>query len=314
MSHFGEKGESLKLVADHAVQQLPFLTFNPSLDCQELAERSRELEEEKGILLENVRLFPGETENLSSLVAGFASLGDIFINDAFSVSHREHASVVGLGSTMLSYFGPTMTRELEHLSKALTPNPPALFIVGGAKISTKLNLIRQYLDKGVKVFVGGAMVHNIWKELGLEIGQSFYDPAYHLPETFVKHPLLLTPQDVILATGETVPITKIPKDGVVVDCGKATVGMLAQIMNLSNTVIVNGPLGLYEKGWLYGSEQVLNAVASSKVTSYIGGGDTVTVAHKLGLLEKFTFVSLGGGAMLDFLASGTLPGIDAVTK
>jgi phosphoglycerate kinase len=130
----------------------------------------------------------------------------------------------------------------------------------------------------------------------------------------VKHPLLLTPQDVILATGETVPITKIPKDGVVVDCGKATVGMLAQIMNLSNTVIVNGPLGLYEKGWLYGSEQVLNAVASSKVTSYIGGGDTVTVAHKLGLLEKFTFVSLGGGAMLDFLASGTLPGIDAVTK
>ena len=314
MSHFGEKGESLKLVADHAVQQLPFLTFNPSLDCQELAERSRELEEEKGILLENVRLFPGETENLSSLVAGFASLGDIFINDAFSVSHREHASVVGLGSTMLSYFGPTMTRELEHLSKALTPNPPALFIVGGAKISTKLNLIRQYLDKGVKVFVGGAMVHNIWKELGLEIGQSFYDPAYHLPETFVKHPLLLTPQDVILATGETVPITKIPKDGVVVDCGKATVGMLAQIMNLSNTVIVNGPLGLYEKGWLYGSEQVLNAVASSKVTSYIGGGDTVTVAHKLGLLEKFTFVSLGGGAMLDFLASNTLPGIDAVTK
>ncbi len=314
MSHFGEKGESLKLVADHAVQQLPFLTFNPSLDCQELAERSRELEEEKGILLENVRLFPGETENLSSLVAGFASLGDIFINDAFSVSHREHASVVGLGSTMLSYFGPTMTRELEHLSKALTPNPPALFIVGGAKISTKLNLIRQYLDKGVKVFVGGAMVHNIWKELGLEIGQSFYDPAYHLPETFVKHPLLLTPQDVILATGETVPITKIPKDGVVVDCGKATVAMLSQIMNLSNTVIVNGPLGLYEKGWLYGSEQVLNAVASSKVTSYIGGGDTVTVAHKLGLLEKFTFVSLGGGAMLDFLASGTLPGIDAVTK
>lgn len=314
MSHFGEKGESLKLVADHAVQQLPFLTFTPSLDCQELAQRSHELEEEKGILLENVRLFTGETENLSSLVAGFASLGDIFINDAFSVSHREHASVVGLGSTMLSYFGPTMTRELEHLSKALNPNPPALFIVGGAKISTKLDLIRQYLDKGVKVFVGGAMVHNIWKELGIEIGQSFHDPAYHLPETFVKHPLLLTPQDVILATGETVSIHNIPKDGVVVDCGKATVAMLSQIMNLSNTVIVNGPLGLYEKGWLYGSEQVLNAVASSKVTSYIGGGDTVTVAHKLGLLEKFTFVSLGGGAMLDFLASGTLPGIDAVTK
>ena len=238
----------------------------------------------------------------------------MFINDAFSVAHREHASVVGLGKSMLSYFGPTFERELANLTKALTPQKPALLIVGGAKIATKLSLIKQYLDQGVQVFVGGAMVHNIWKERGLEIGQSLYDPEYHLPESFVHHPLLLTPVDVILSGGETVAVTAIPKDGVIVDCGEKTVAMLNGVVAISNTVIANGPLGLYEKGWLKGSESILTNLANSPVTSYVGGGDTVSVAHSLDLLQKFTFVSLGGGAMLDFLASGTLPGINAVTK
>ncbi|MEN9880892.1 MAG: hypothetical protein RLZZ308_75 [Candidatus Parcubacteria bacterium] len=314
LTHFGEKGESLGPVARHATQELSFIQFTQTNDFAVLETMSRELSDGNALLLENVRLFNGETENLSSLVRDFSLLGDVFINDAFSVAHRIHASVVGLGKEMLSYFGPTFTRELEHLTKALNPNPPALFIVGGAKISTKLSLIHQYLDKGVKVFVGGAMVHNIWKELGIEIGESLYDPNYHLPESFVRHPLLLTPKDVILHTGETVPVGKIPTNGVIVDCGRETVEMLQEVMKLSNTVIANGPLGLYEKGWLYGSEHVLNAIATSNIASYIGGGDTVTVAHKLDLLNKFTFVSLGGGAMLDFLASGTLPGIDAVTK
>lgn len=314
LTHFGEKGESLKSVADHVTKDLSFIEFTPSLDFGELEAKSRSLGEGKGMLLENVRLFPGETENLPSLARSFATLGDIFINDAFSVSHREHASVVGVAQITLSYFGPTFARELEHLEKALLPKPPALFIVGGAKISTKLSLIKQYLDKGVKVFVGGAMVHNIWKEKGIEIGQSLYDPSYKLSETFLNHPLLVTPRDVVLSNGQTVDVDKIPKDGVVVDCGNKTVAMLGELMALSNTVIANGPLGLYEKGWLHGSEQILTKLSESTASSYIGGGDTVTVAHSLHLLTKFTFVSLGGGAMLDYLASGTLPGINAVTK
>lgn len=314
MTHFGEKGESLSTLAKHVTTDLNFVTFNPSFDFEELEQASRSLEEGKCLLLENVRLFEGETENATSLAQSLSALGDVFINDAFSVSHREHASVVGVAKIMLSYFGPTFTRELEHLEKALVPKSPALFIVGGAKISTKLALIKQYLDKGVKVFVGGAMVHNIWKEKGIEIGKSLYDPNYKLSETFVNHPLLLTPKDVVLVTGETVAVDKIPPEGIVVDCGNQTVEMLASLMALSNTVIANGPLGLYEKGWLHGSEQILTKLANSGTSSYIGGGDTVTVAHTLHLLDKFTFVSLGGGAMLDYLASGTLPGIDAVTK
>jgi 3-phosphoglycerate kinase len=241
-------------------------------------------------------------------------LGDTFINDAFSVSHREHASVVGIAHEMVAYFGPTFTKELEHLTKALTPLKPALLIVGGAKITTKLTLIEQYLDQGVQVFVGGAMVHNIWKERGVEIGKSLYDPNYKLPESFIKHPLLMTPKDVILADGKSVPFNKIPEDGIVVDCGNETISEIEKTILASKTVIANGPLGLYEKGWLHGSEQVLTKLAHSGVISYIGGGDTVSVAHSLNLLHNFSFVSLGGGAMLDFLASGTLVGIDAVTK
>ena len=314
LTHFGEKGESLSLVAEHVTKALSFITFTPSLDFGELASSSAALTGGQAMLLENVRLFSGETENLPSLSESFASLGEIFINDAFSVAHRKHASVVGIPTHILSYFGPTCERELENLTKALTPVHPALLIVGGAKIVTKLSLIRQYLDQGVTVFVGGAMVHNIWKERGLEIGTSLYDPEYHLPQSFVNHPLLMTPVDVILANGEMVAVDKIPVDQSVVDCGPKTSVMISDIITVSNTVIANGPLGLYEKGWLAGSEVVLTTLANSTVTSYIGGGDTVSVAHSLGLLQKFTFVSLGGGAMLDFLASGTLPGIDAVTK
>jgi phosphoglycerate kinase len=158
------------------------------------------------------------------------------------------------------------------------------------------------------------MVHNIWYERGISIGKSLYDPSYRLPEGFVKHPLLVTPVDVILENGDKVAVEAIPKDGVVVDCGPETVEMVNKLIQISNTVIANGPLGLYEKGWLAGSEKILTYLADAKAISYIGGGDTVTVAHKLGLLQKFNFVSLGGGAMLDFLSSGTLPGIDAVTK
>ncbi len=314
LTHFGEKGESLENVARYVTKNLPFVTFNQSFDFSELENASRELIEGSAMLLENVRLFKGETDNDPILANSFASLGEVFINDAFSVAHRNHASVVALAERRLSYFGPTFERELENLTRALSPVAPALLIVGGAKIATKLELIKKYLDLGVKVFVGGAMVHNIWYEQGLTIGKSLYDPQYRLPSDFIKHPLLVTPVDVVLENGDTVDVQSIPKDGVVVDCGPKTVELVTKLITVSNTVIANGPLGLYEKGWLAGSEKILTNLAEANATSYIGGGDTVTVAHKLGLLQKFNFVSLGGGAMLDFLSSGTLPGIDAVTK
>lgn len=314
MTHFGEKGESIAPLVPYLLQHIAFTTFAPSLSFEELLEQVNALKESDALLLENVRMWPGETDNIPSLAESFASLGDVYVNNAFSVSHREHASVVGIAEHIPSYFGPLFARELEHLSQALTPAKPALLIVGGSKIKTKLVLIKKYLDQGVRVFVGGAMVHDIWKARGVEIGKSFCDGTSMLSEQFLAHPLLMTPKDVVLETGETVAFNAIPKDGNVVDCGEETVRLVAKTIQESKTVIANGPVGLYEKGWLKGSEHILTAVAEAEAVTYIGGGDTVAVAHSLALLQKFDFVSLGGGAMLDFLSSGTLPGIHAVTE
>lgn len=314
MSHFGEKGESISPIIPYIQEHLSFVIFTDSLDMGTLESSSRQLTNGDALVIENVRLFDGETSNDDTLAQSFASLGDVYINNAFSVSHRNHASVVGVATHMLSYLGPTCAREIEHLELALTPQKPAMLIVGGAKISTKMPLIEHYLDQGVSVFIGGAMAHSVWKARGYSIGKSFNDDSYAVPEKILHHPLLLTPIDVVLENKTTVPFSHIPEDGVVVDAGVDTVAMIAQQLETTKTVIINGPLGLYEQGWLTGTQMLLEKVTESKALSYIGGGDTVTVAHTLGLLQKFTFVSLGGGAMLDYLASGTLPGIDAVTK
>ncbi len=314
MTHFGEKGESIEPILSYIKMHVPFITYTPSLSFDELEQASRDIKEGEAILLENVRMWKGETDNLPSLGRSFAALGDVYINNAFSVSHREHASVVGIPKNLLSYLGPLFVRELEHLTHALAPQKPALLIIGGAKIKTKLSLIERYLDQGVHVFVGGAMVHDIWKARGVEIGNSLFDGTTILTEKFLTHPFLMTPIDVVLESGETVPFYCIPHDGKVVDCGKDTVEMVSKTIAEAKTIIANGPLGLYEKGNLFGTEQVLTKIGTSNATTYIGGGDTVSVAHSLHLLRTFDFVSLGGGAMLDFLASGTLPGIHAVTE
>ena len=125
---------------------------------------------------------------------------------------------------------------------------------------------------------------------------------------------MLFRSDVVLSNGDTVDHKEIPVNGVVVDCGEETIRMLEKVMQQAKTIITNGPLGLYEKGWLHGSEEILVKMSQTEAVTYIGGGDTIAVAHSLNLLKKFSFVSLGGGAMLQFLANGTLPGIDAVTK
>ncbi len=312
MTHFGDKCESISVIAKHAGTNLPFIAFTPSLDIELIAKGTRDLAQGSALLIENVRMWKGEEDNLPSLGRDFASLGEVFINNAFSVSHRKHASVVGIAKNMLSYFGPTFIRELENLDIVRTPKKPALVIIGGAKIKTKLPLIEKYLDQGIQVFVGGAMVHDIWRTRNMQIGQSFHDETVNLTDAFVNHPLLLTPPDVVLSTGKVLKSYEIPKDGVVVDCGPETVEMLAEVIDKAKTIIANGPLGLYEKGWLHGTEQVLVKMTELGEQTYIGGGDTVGIAHSLHILKRFTFVSLGGGAMLDYLTSGTLPGIDVI--
>lgn len=313
LSHFGEKGESIEPVAKLLSEKLLSCSFVPGTDIVELQKKIAVMAPGDVVLLENTRCFQGETENTPSTARDFASLGDIFINDAFSASHREHASIVGIPNYLLSYFGPTCIQEIVSLSKALRPEKPALFIIGGAKISTKLKLIKHYTDQGVHVFVGGAMAHNLFKEKGYEIGDSFYDPTYKDTSLLTNNPFVLLPTDVLLSNGKEVSVQEVSRGDTIVDCGKETLATLDDLIQKAKTVIVNGPLGLYEKGWLYGTEHMLTSVARQHLAhTYIGGGDTLTVADKIHITKNIGYVSLGGGAMLDFLAEGTLPGIEAI--
>lgn len=315
LAHFGEKGESLLPLALFLQERIPNLTFLPGTNRADITSKVNDLKKGEILLLENVRIFAGETDEEDGLSRFFASLGDVYINDAFPVSHRKHSSVTGIPKHLHSFLGPIMKRELSNLSKALQPEFPCLLVLGGAKLSTKLPLIELYLKKGCFVYVGGAMVHNIIKAKGYEIGESLYDKDYVVSPYTISNEKLLIPVDVVLDDKRVVPLKAIPKDRKVFDCGPKTITTLKEVITKCHTVIMNGPVGYYEGGFKDGTENILRAIEKgAALTSIIGGGDTLAVYNAMENKPRLSFVSLGGGAMLDFLKDGTLPGIEAILK
>lgn len=269
------------------------------------------------VMLENLRLDPGEKENSSVFAGRLASLGDIYVNDAFAVSHREHASVVSIPHFLPSYAGPLLAQEVEELSKAFNPPHPFLFILGGAKFDTKLPLVEKFINIADYIFVGGALANDIFKEKGYEVGNSLVAPARINLKHMEKNPKVIIPTDVIVSN----PLAKDIKspetvgfDDTILDAGPRTITDLSDLLTDVEFVLWNGPLGDYEKGFSQGTENLAKAIVDSGVQSIVGGADTIAVVSKLGLLDKFSFVSTGGGAMLDFLAKGTLPGIEALKQ
>lgn len=315
LAHFGEKGESLASIASFMQARLSHFSFFPGTDREAIIERVGKLEDGEILLLENVRCFNGEIENDDGLARFFASLGEVYINDAFPVSHRAHASIVGVTTHIKSYFGPGVRREITHLSQALAPEFPCLLILGGAKLSTKLPLIEVYLKKGCFVYVGGAMVHNIIKAKGYEIGESLYDKDYVVSEYVLTHEKLLIPTDVVLDDKSVVGVKSVPKSKKIYDCGPKTLTTLKEVVAKCHTVIMNGPVGYYEGGFDHGTKMILTLMQKgASLTSILGGGDTLTVYNSMSPKPSVSFVSLGGGAMLDFLKDGTLPGLEAVRQ
>ena len=316
MSHLGDKGASLSKIVSFVKDKLAFVSFLEGTDIDLLRDALEKAVPGDVLVLENIRTFDGELDNSKFLAQKLASFGEIYINDAFSVSHRKQASVTTVPHYILSYAGPLFKEEISHLQPLLSPEIPTLFIIGGAKISTKLSLIEHYLEKGAHVFVGGAMVHNILKQLGVEIGQSLYDKDYVVPDSILNHPRLLLPIDVITSDGMSRDIYDVPKDGIIVDCGKLTVSLLTKHINNAKTIIMNGPVGLYEKGWKYGSEMLISHIGHKRGSvTVLGGGDTLTVLEGIKDPQmSFSFVSLAGGAMLTYLEKGTLPGIDVLIE
>lgn len=318
IAHLGdeEEAQSLKPVYLKLKKYLPKVIF---IDTPVLGEATaneiNKLKEGDIVLMENLRNDEGEKKNSPSFARGLSRYGSVYVNDAFSVSHRAHASVVGLPKFLPSYAGLQLEKEIDSLSKIFNPEHPFLFILGGAKFETKVPLIKKFLRNADDVFIGGALANDFFKAKGFEVGSSLVGKKNFQIATFLKRPNLITPIDVIALENSKNRITlsdEVNQNEVIVDIGPKTIEILKRKIEKAKFILWNGPLGRYEDGHSKGTEEILKAISKSKSYSVIGGGDTVSLISKLKLENKLGFISTGGGATLDFLAKETLPGIKAL--
>lgn len=314
VSHIESAGaDSLAPVAEYIARSIDIKAFAPSL--AEAPEAVRAMRDGDIVILENIRHDAGEKANDQAFARRLASLADIYVNDAFAVSHREHASIVSVPKLLPSFAGPLLAEEIEQLSKAFNPPHPFLFILGGAKFDTKLPLIEKFLGIADHVLIGGALANDIYREKGYEVGQSVVATSRIDLGAIAANKKLMVPEDVVVSSAAgrlTRRATEVRPDEKIMDAGPQSIDDVADLLKTAKFVLWNGPLGLYEKGFTEGTERLARAIAASRARSVIGGGDTIAAVAKIGMLDRFGFVSTGGGAMLEFLAKGTLPGIEAL--
>lgn len=314
ISHLGEDGsESLLPVATNLKKYIKDANFiQTPIFSDETEKRVNSLKKGEIVLLENLRSETGEKKNSPSFARALSRYGDVYVNDAFSVSHREHASVVGITKYLPGYAGLQFIREVENLSKVFSPKHPFLFILGGAKFETKIPLIKKFLRSADHIFIGGAIANDFFKVKGYEVGVSLVENGNFQVPLLLKAKNLILPSDVEVTKNSKNHFTKpseVMPDENIVDSGPLTIGVLKDLVNKAEFILWNGPLGKCENGFGRATEELLKIIAKSKAYSVIGGGDTVAIISKLKIEDKFGFVSTGGGATLDFLSKGTLPGI-----
>lgn len=321
ISHISGKGtETLMPMYDAMKEWIPGMKFCPVSVGAEARAAVRDLLPGEVLMLENLRRHTGEEKNDPQFAKELAALADIFVQDSFDVCHREHASVVGVPNLLPSYAGLTVVGEVEELTKALKPKRPALAIIGGAKFSTKEPVLKSLLKSYDHVFVGGALANDFLKAKGYPVGTSLVsDEGQDDIKKLLKDKRLIVPVDVIAApltstreAGRAAMAADVKADEAVLDAGPHTAAALVDLVNKSKTVLWNGPLGLFENGFVDATRTVGRAVAGAHTHSVLGGGDTISALDALNLTSEFSFVSTGGGAMLDFLAYGTLPGLKAL--
>ncbi len=282
-------------------------------------------------LLENVRFHAGEEKNDPAFAAQLAELGDLYVNDAFSAAHRAHASTEALARALPSYPGLAMQRELEALDSALgNPKKPVIGIVGGSKVSTKLDLLRNLVTKLDYLAIGGGMANTFLHAAKIDVGASLCEPD--LAETAleiidlaaVAGCKLLLPTDVVVAKSvkpgvhaETRNVYDVKPDDLILDAGPETVKTLLAAMDASKTLIWNGPLGVFEvppfdEATVSAAKHAANLAKSGKIVAVAGGGDTVSALNHAGVVGDMTFVSTAGGAFLEWMEGKDLPGVSAL--
>ena len=307
---------SLEAIADYYKKFFP-TKFFPSCEPEKVRNQIDFLKGGEMLVLENLRSLSHEKENSKSFARALSSLADFYINDAFSVSHREHASIVGVPRFLPSFSGFRFEREVKELSFAFLPEQPFVFILGGLKFKTKAPLIEKFLKKADLVFVGGALANSFFKERGWEIGVSAFDDSVDLSAVIDEENLLL-PEDVTVETeageSKTVDSEKVSQKDNVVDLGPRSLEKLKEKISSAKLVVWNGPMGNIEKGFTEYTHSLASQIAESDCYSIVGGGDTVSSISGLNLESDLSFISTGGGAMLDFLVNESLPGIEALKK
>ncbi len=282
------------------------------------------------LVLENIRYFEEEKNNNDNFAKALASLADVFVNDAFGVSHRGDASVVGVPKHIPSYGGLLLKKETETIEKIVkNPVKPVVAILGGAKISTKINLVEKLINISDYLLIGGALANTFLSAKGLNIGKSYseYNEIENAKKLLFlaskKSSALILPSDVVVrhpqhaeSGGEVKNIKNIDEEEDILDIGPETQAEFGSIISKAKTIIWNGPLGyIEEKPFTRGTDFVYYSIAqNTEATSLVGGGETLAAISKKEYLDKITHISTGGGAMLEFIEKGTLPGLEALKK
>jgi len=298
-------------------------------DCigKDVEKSASELKNGEILLLENLRFHDEEEKNDPEFCKSLAKLADIYVNDAFGTAHRAHASTEGVAKYLPAVAGFLMEKEIGMMGKALSnPVRPFASIVGGAKISDKIGVLDFILEKVNILLIGGGMVATFLKALGYEVGKSSVeedklDLARKLMDKAkVKGVKLLLPVDIVVADksaadakSKTVTIDKVPADWLIMDIGHKTIDLFEEELKKCKTIVWNGPMGVFEyPKFSRGTASIAKTLASAKATTIIGGGSTAEAVEEMGLADKMTHVSTGGGASLEFLEGKTLPGVAAL--
>lgn len=281
-------------------------------------------------VLENTRYYSGEKENDEEFAKKLASLAEVYVNDAFGVSHRSAASVVGITKFLPSYGGLLLNKEIDMISKVMTnAKHPVISIIGGAKIDSKIHIIEKLIEISDTIIIGGGLANTFLAAQEFDVGNSFVqiekkDTALQLIDKAKKNGVeLVLPADCIVGNpqelekgGKVYKTKEIPSEEQILDIGPETLARIGSVIAKAKTIIWNGPVGYFENPhYRHGTDFVYYAITNNtEATSVVGGGDTLAAISKKEYLDKITHISTGGGAMLEFIEKGTLPGIEALKQ
>lgn len=314
--HIGARPtDSLRPVYDFLKKELDHrVFFSSSVAGSEALEKAHALKEGEVLLLENTRREAGEETNSPEFSKKLAALGDLYVNDAFSDSHRSHASIVGVPQFLPHFASRNFTAEISGILPARHPEKPSLAVIGGAKFLTKEPLLRHLVSVYDHVFVGGAIAHDFFLARGVSVGKSLVSGS-SVPKDIAGSKNIILPEDVVVENANGVEEKNVHDIGAhdrVYDIGPKTFIRLSPLAQEARFILWNGPMGNFERGFTKGTDRMVELVAASRGASVVGGGDTIAAIDRLNVGGDFTFLSTAGGAMLRFIVEGTLPGIAAL--